>query len=153
LSAIAVKTNGTRSFYYVQTDHLGSIRVVTTEAKAIQTRYYYNAWGKQTLMTGTSITNRGYIGQEHLNDFGLLNLNARLYDPVLGRFMGVDPYVQSPDFTQSYNRYSYGLNNPLVYADPDGENPLAWVAAGGIALFKLWNDGKKANKGDPNPLN
>ena len=126
---------------------------MTTEAKAIQTRYYYNAWGKQTLMTGTSITNRGYIGQEHLNDFGLLNLNARLYDPVLGRFMGVDPYVQSPDFTQSYNRYSYGLNNPLVYADPDGENPLAWVAAGGIALFKLWNDGKKANKGDPNPLN
>ena len=136
LSAIAVKTNGTRSFYYVQTDHLGSIRVVTTATKAIQTRYDYDAWGKQT-STGTSITNRGYIGQEHINDFGLLNFNARLYDPVLGRFMGVDPYVQMPDFTQSYNRYSYALNNPLIYTDPDGEFwqflfALAWAYGKGV---------------------
>jgi RHS repeat-associated protein len=72
-------------------------------------------------MTGTSITNRGYLTQEHLNDFGLINLNARLYDPVLARFMGMDPYVQAPDFTQSFNRYAYGLNNPLIYTDPDGE--------------------------------
>jgi hypothetical protein len=50
----------------VQTDHLGSIRVATTAAKGIQTRYYYDAWGKQTLAAGTSITNRGYIGEEHL---------------------------------------------------------------------------------------
>ena len=121
LSAVAIKTNGTRSFYYVQSDHLGSIRVVTTAAKAIQTRYYYDAWGKQTLASGTSITNRGYIGEEHLNEFGLLNLNARIYDPVLGRFLEMDPYVQMPDFTQSHNRYSYCLNNPLKYTDPDGE--------------------------------
>jgi RHS repeat-associated protein len=123
LSAIAVTADGTRSFFYVQTDHLGSIRVVTTASKAIQTRYYYDAWGKQTLVSGTVITNRGYLAQEHLNDFGLINLNARLYDPVLARFMGVDPYVQAPDFTQAYNRYAYGLNNPLIYADPEGE---AW---------------------------
>ncbi len=41
--------------------------------------------------------------------------------PVLGRFLSPDSYVQAPDFTQSFNRYSYGLNNPLVYTDPDGE--------------------------------
>ena len=139
LSAIAVKANGTRSFYYVQTDHLGSIRVVTTEAKAIQTRYHYDAWGKQTVMTGTSITNRGYIGQEHLNDFGLLNLNARLYDPVLGRFMGVDPFVSMPGFTQSYNRYAYCLNNPLKYTDPSGEfffliPHIGWSKSGGLNI-------------------
>ncbi len=121
LSAIAVKTNGTRSFYFVHTDHLGSIRLVTKQDKSIQTRYHYDAWGKQTLVSGTSITNRGYTGHEHLNDFGLINMNARLYDPVLGRFMGVDPYVQEPDFTQSHNRYAYCLNNPLIYTDPDGE--------------------------------
>ena len=48
-------------------------------------------------------------------------MNARLYDPVLGRFLGADPYVQMPDYTQSYNRYSYCLNNPLLYTDPSGE--------------------------------
>ena len=48
-------------------------------------------------------------------------MNARLYDPVLGRFLGMDPYVQMPDFTQNYNRYSYCLNRPLTYTDPSGE--------------------------------
>ncbi len=41
--------------------------------------------------------------------------------PVLGRFLSPDSYVQAPDFTQSFNRYSYCLNNPLIYTDPDGE--------------------------------
>lgn len=48
-------------------------------------------------------------------------MNARLYDPALGRFLSPDPYVQMPDFTQSFNRYSYCLNNPLRYTDPTGE--------------------------------
>jgi hypothetical protein len=48
-------------------------------------------------------------------------MNARLYDPALGRFLSPDPYVQAPDFTQNFNRYSYSLNNPLVFTDPSGE--------------------------------
>ena len=48
-------------------------------------------------------------------------MNARLYDPALGRFLSPDPYVQTPDFSQSYNRYSYCLNNPLRYVDKNGE--------------------------------
>jgi RHS repeat-associated protein len=71
--------------------------------------------------------NGGYLAQEHLNEFGLINLNARLYDPVLGRFLEMDPYVQAHDFTQSFNRYSYGLNNPLKYIDPSGENWWHWL--------------------------
>ncbi len=64
---------------------------------------------------------RGYTGHEHLTVFGLINMNARLYDPALGRFLSPDPYVQSPDNSQNYNRYSYCLNNPLRYSDPSGE--------------------------------
>ena len=63
----------------------------------------------------------GYTGHEHLPEFGLINMNARLYDPMIGRFLSPDPYVQAPDFTQSYNRYSYCLNNPLIFSDPDGK--------------------------------
>ena len=47
--------------------------------------------------------------------------NARLYDPALGRFLSPDPYIQMPDFSQNFNRYSYCLNNPLIYIDPSGE--------------------------------
>ena len=47
-------------------------------------------------------------------------VNGRLYDPAVGRFLNADPYVQDPTYTQSYNRYSYCLNNPLKYADPSG---------------------------------
>ncbi len=48
-------------------------------------------------------------------------MNARLYDPVVGRFLSPDPYVQNPENTQNYNRYFYALNNPLKYTDPSGE--------------------------------
>ena len=69
---------------------------------------------------------RGYTEHEMLNEFDIINMNGRLYDPVLGRFF-------SPDNSQSFNRYSYCLNNPLKYTDPSGE--LAWfvpVIAGAI---------------------
>jgi len=58
--------------------------------------------------------------EKHEPLFGIINMNGRLYDPVLGRFLSPDPYVQMPDFTQNFNRYSYCLNNPLVYTDPNG---------------------------------
>ena len=49
-----------------------------------------------------------------------INTNARFYDPVIGRFLSPDPYVQDPYFSQSYNRYAYVRNNPLLYRDPTG---------------------------------
>ena len=48
-------------------------------------------------------------------------MNGRLYDPVLGRFFSPDNYVQMPDNSQNFNRYSYCLNNPLKYTDPSGD--------------------------------
>ena len=69
---------------------------------------------------------RGYTGHEHLAVFGLINMNARLYDPALGRFLSPDPYVQTDDLSQNYNRYSYCLNNPLRYSDPSGKSFADW---------------------------
>ena len=43
-----------------------------------------------------------------------------MYDPLLGRMLSSDSYVQNPLFTQNYNRYSYCWNNPLKYTDPSG---------------------------------
>lgn len=63
---------------------------------------------------------RGYTGHEHLDSFGLINMNARLYDPKLGRMLSVDNYVSAPGTALGYNRYAYAMNNPVVYTDPSG---------------------------------
>ena len=71
-------------------------------------------------MTEDFIFDRGYTGHEHLDAFGLINMNGRVYDPYIGRFLSPDPLVQQPGNLQNYNRYSYVLNNPLKYTDPSG---------------------------------
>jgi hypothetical protein len=66
-------------------------------------------------------------------------MNARLYDAALGRFFSPDPYVQMPDFSQNFNRYSYCLNNPLLYVDETGEffwiiPNISWSKHGGLSI-------------------
>ncbi len=84
------------------------------------------------LLIHTIGLNRGYTGHEMMPEFGLINMNGRLYDPALGRFLSPDNYVQEPGNSQSFNRYSYCLNNPLKYTDPSGE--LFGIDDLGIAL-------------------
>jgi len=70
----------------------------------------------------------GFTGHEHIDLFELVNMDGRVYDPRLGRFLSPDPYVQDPTYSQSLNRYSYCVNNPLVFYDPSGYTWLsrAW---------------------------
>ena len=117
--------------YQIVRDYLGSIVYITDDKGYLKQELDYDAWGRlrkphlETYYEAGSepelLLGRGYCGHEHLPWFGLINMNARLYDPVLGRFLSPDPYVQMPDFTQNFNRYSYCLNNPLKYVDKDGE--------------------------------
>ena len=126
LAAIYVKNNGTDSMYYTHTDHLGSITEITDNTGTLLQRMQYDAWGKRSFITNNiGINNflfdRGYTGHEHLDQFALINMNGRLYDPLLGRMLSPDNYVQNATGTQGFNRYSYAMNNPMVYVDPDGE--------------------------------
>ena len=77
------------------------------------------------------------------------NANARLYDPVIGRFFSPDPFVQAPDFTQAFNRYSYCMNNPVMYSDPDGESITAAIIIGSVILG-AYSGGVLANNGNYN---
>jgi len=118
------------TFHYVHTDYLGSWLTITDSVGQEENRYSYDAWGRPRnpstweVIPASSATqprwNRGYTGHEHLCGFGLINMNGRLYDPYLQRFLSPDPYVQSANNAQNYNRYSYVLNNPLMYTDPTG---------------------------------
>ena len=94
----------------------------------MEEEYSYDTWGRRriaqdwtyTLDGRTPITDRGYCMHEHLDNFALINMNGRMYDPAVGQFLSPDPFVQAPQNTQNYNRYSYCLNNPLKYIDPSG---------------------------------
>jgi len=124
-----IKPDGTEEINYIHADHLGSWNTITDENGNLLQELSFDAWGNRRnpatwrAFTGTApepLFDRGFTGHEHLYAFALINMNGRMYDPVLGRMLSPDPYMQAPDFSQSFNRYSYCFNNPLVYTDPSG---------------------------------
>ena len=126
---------------YLHTDHLGSITTITNANGTIQQELSYDAWGNlrnpttwSGSFTGTPLLDRGFTGHEHLYGFGLINMNGRMYDPVMSSFLSVDSYVQDPENSQNFNRYAYCLNNPLGYSDPSGEIVLSTLAMVGIGV-------------------
>ncbi len=92
----------------------------------------FDAWGKRRetgwlpigangiVAFDTKTTTRGFTGHEMIDSVGLVHMNGRIYDPEIGRFLSADPHVQAPDNLQSWNRYSYVINNPLSLTDPSG---------------------------------
>jgi RHS repeat-associated protein len=130
-ASVYVKEAGNWKIYYICRDYLGSITHVVNADGSLKQELSYDPWGRlrnpatqQVYAVGSEsilFLGRGYTGHEHLTVFGLINMNARLYDPALGRFLSPDPYVQEMEFSQNFNRYSYCLNNPLRYTDPNGK--------------------------------
>lgn len=131
LFAIFVTNNhGGETMYYTLKDHQGNL-TATVCGNTVE-RLSYDAWGRRRNPNGFCYDNvsytfdRGYTLHEHYDDFGLINMNGRLYDPVLGRMLSPDIAIQDQYFGQAYNSYSYCLNNPLRFTDPSGyvvENP------------------------------
>ena len=79
------------------------------------------AWDDQTTTTDEDdLIPRGFTGHEMVDALGLIHMNGRIYDPLTGRFLSADQVIQSPLNLQSYNRYSYCMNNPTGYVDPSG---------------------------------
>jgi len=135
----------------VITDHLGSI-VALIDNNDYVYDVRYDVWGNREIGLPYWFDpgfDRGYTGHEHLEQIGLINMNGRMYDPLIGRFLSPDNYIQSPGNPQSYNRYSYCLNNPLKYIDPSGEIVWAPIIIG--AIIGTYSGGVLANEGNFNP--
>ena len=80
-------------------------------------------------------------------------MNGRVYDPMLARVLSPDNLLPNMYSQSGLNRYAYCHNNPLMYSDPDGNNPIiAWIGGAFIMLGKLYYDGKKSNHGEANPF-
>lgn len=136
--------------YFLHRDNQGSILAITkaSDGTVVEKRYF-DAWGNLKAMTNAQqqlvtsnpqmlFMERGYTGHEHLQNVGLINMNARIYDPVVRKFLSADNLVSDPYNTQNYDRYSYVLNNPLLYMDLDGNEitlGVAVVIGVAVAIF------------------
>jgi RHS repeat-associated protein len=153
---------------YVLKDHQGSLAALVNEKSG--TEYFsFDAWGRRrnaqtwtyTNMPISFGTTRGFTMHEHLDEFKLINMNGRMYDPVVSRMLSPDNFIQAPDFSQSFNRYSYCANNPLKYTDPIGEVfgvddallILAVAYFGGVQANFLYSSGNSKNPFNPGNWN
>jgi RHS repeat-associated protein len=131
------------SLRYFHHDQLGSIAAISDEAGKVVERLAYDPWGKRRNTSGPSdvtdsliglTTDRGFTEHEHLDEMGIIHMNGRVYDPLIGRFMSADPFIQAPGNLQSYNRYAYVMNNPLNLTDPSG---YSWLSR---AWKRVWHN-------------
>ncbi len=138
--------NAVFDLFYVHQDHLGSWLTVTDDAGNVVGEQNFDAWGRRRDPNLWNYSNnqsplewliRGYTGHEHLDEFSIIHMNGRLYDPVVGRMFSPDNYVHDAFYSRSYNRYAYAYNNPLRITDPDGELPHILIGAGIGGLLNL----------------
>ncbi|OAV66093.1 Cell wall-associated polypeptide CWBP200 [Bacteroidales bacterium Barb6XT] len=125
--------------YTVSRDYLGSILAIADSSGQAVERRTYDPWGRMTreaLDSALCITDRGYTSHEHIEEIGLINMNARLYDPLIGRFFSPDPKMMDGE-TQALNRYSYAMNNPFAYTDPSGEELFTALILGFTAAIAI----------------
>jgi len=111
---VAKKAGNTKT--YIHTDFLGSPAAESTEAGAV-VRLHYQPFGDTIEAAREEV---GYTGHKFDKDLGLSYMQARYYDPVIGRFYSNDP-IGFRD-VHSFNRYAYANNNPYKYTDPDGQD-------------------------------
>ena len=158
---IVLKSDGTTQEYlYLLRDYQGSILEIYNEQTVVLEKRIFDAWGKLikvqdgqgNILSKMSVLDRGYTGHEHLLSVGLINMNGRLYDPILHRFLQPDNNIQDPSNTQNFNRYGYVLNNPLKYTDPSGETSegsrdcidcgisAETLVGMGVLFAKAWDD-------------
>ncbi len=149
---VVIKNDGTSaSYFYLHRDYQGSILAITNEVAKIVEKRLFDAWGNILKvqdadgndLPGLMFFDRGYTGHEHIEGAGLINMNARLYDPKVHRFLQADKYIQDPYNTQNYNRYSYCINNPLKYTDVTGNvfgADAAVLIGVGIALVMYFGN-------------
>ena len=99
---------------------------MTNANGSLNESFYYEPFGRRTDAQGNPLANgsidvpMGFTGHEHDDELGLINMRGRMYDPTIRRFLSADPHVTDPLSGQSYNRYSYVVNNPTNLTDPTG---------------------------------
>jgi RHS repeat-associated protein len=123
---VAMRVNGT--WFYVMRDHLGSTKLIINNTSSVVARYEYDPYGKYLdslyINTGSAYQ---FTGQE-LDETGLYNFRARMYDTSAAIFYAADPAGQGA------SRYGYCLGNPVSLIDPTGRESTSASDANEMAL-------------------
>jgi RHS repeat-associated protein len=106
--------------YWLHGDHLGSASLTTsiTGTRVSELRYY--PFGEVRWQWGNTPTDRTFTGQRVDSYSNIIEMGARWYSPLLGRFLSADSIVPRPGDPQAFNKYSYSSNSPLDRIDPSG---------------------------------
>lgn len=159
-----LRSDSSSDTFYLASDHLGSTDVILDDAGDVVVYTSFDAFGQRRdpsdwdgAPSGSDMTaigdatRRGYTGHEHLDNTDLIHMNGRVQDPVIGRFLSADPYVQAPYYSESLNRYSYVFNDPLTYSDPSGYVSDYDVHYQRIdpMFLTLWRDAYNYSNDDP----
>ena len=131
-------------FFYYHTDHLGGTNVATDRDGAIREIREYRPFGATAfshVVYDDPVDQGRYYFTQHYEDpeSSLIFMQARYYDPELGRFISPDTIVQSAENPQTFNRYAYAGNNPVNNVDPSGHGWFKkfWksLVSGAAAIF------------------
>jgi RHS repeat-associated protein len=147
VAAMRVLTSTGSTLYYLRSDHLGSTSVTMDASGTKIGEMRYKPYGEIRYTWGISPTDISYTGQR-LDSTGLMFYQARYYSPLAGRFASADTLVPDGKNPQQFNRYSYGLNNPVKYLDPSGHDPIdaAWEQAFYAAHGRAPNDDDRRDR-------
>jgi RHS repeat-associated protein len=130
---------GALSYVFQYKDHLGNVRLSyaknpqTQVLEIIEENNYYPFGLKHKgynppneLLGNNDAQNYKYNGKELQDELGLnmYDYGARNYDPELGRWMNIDPKAET---SRRFSPYTYALNNPIYFIDPDGMQADDWV--------------------------
>jgi RHS repeat-associated protein len=159
-SSIVLKSNGTtKEYLYLLKDYQETINAIVNQSGTVIEKRQFDVWGTLIQYANASgitaipttanglLLDRGYTSHEHLLGVNIINMNGRVYDHHLHKFLQPDNNIQDFYNTQNYNRYGYVMNNPTKYTDESGE--FWWVIG---ALFNSYAAGYQSS-GDLNPFN
>lgn len=133
------ETSPTGTTYYYN-DHLGSPVAATDSKGGVLWHAHFRPYGeRQETASAHDFGSIGYTGHAHDGDSGLVYAGARYSDPIIGRFLSMDPSPPSAKNAQSFNRYNYANNNPFRYTDPDGREVISADSKNNNAITNMIN--------------
>lgn len=125
-TASAYAQNTVTKVTLIMTDAQGNVLMTKDVHGNVLTRYTYRPYGAQ--QSGPTNAGPGYTGHVHDPDTGLVYMQQRYYNPLIGRFISPDPVMPKPGNIFNFGRYTYGNGNPYKYTDPHGESVLEFLA-------------------------